>query len=330
MAETEKQATIFLVIVAFIVLSLIGLYLLNLLATAAVLIVILVALILIYAKGGKFFTQLEQYERGVVFRMGRFKRVAPPGWLFVIPIIEYFKVMDMRVRTVDIKPQDVITKDNIKLMVDAIIYMKVIDAERAIIKVEDYEKAMVSYVQAHLRDVIGKMLLSNVISNISRINDILQGGLQKVGAEWGIKVDKVELQTIELPKEVIDAMHQRKAAEQLKLAQVEKAEARKITIDAIQAAGSKLTDPTLQYMYLQALQRMAEGKSTKFIFPMELSRLATGFAKGFGGGVSYEEAQEKLLKRYQKLSKDGKKPKTIIDTLRKEIAEETAAKKKKK
>ena len=329
MAETEKQATIFLVIVAFIVLSLIGLYLLNLLATAAVLIVILIALILIYAKGGKFFTQLEQYERGVVFRMGRFKRVAPPGWLFVIPIIEYFIVMDMRVRTVDIKPQEVITKDNIKLMVDAIIYMRVMDAERAIIKVENYEEAMVSYIRAHLRDVVGKMLLPNVISNISKINNVLQAGLQKTSAEWGIKVDKVELQTIELPKEVIAAMHERKAAEQLKLAQVEKAEARKITIDAIQAAGSKLTDPTLQYMYLQALQRMAEGKSTKFIFPMELSRLAAGFAKGFGG-VSYEEAQEKLLKRYQKLSKEGKKPKTIIDTLRKEISEETAAKKKKK
>jgi len=328
MDELDKQASILFVMIAFIVLAAATLFFFDMLMPVTILLIILITLIIIYSRSSKFFTQLEEYERAVVFHMGKFKKIAGPGWLFVIPFIEFFTVVDLRVRTLDIKPQDVITKDNIKLTVDAIIYMKVADVKSAILNVENYEKAMVSYVQANIRDVIGKVELESVISNVSKINEILEKELQKVGKDWGIKIVSVELQSIELPKEVIAAMHKRRAAKELKYAQAERAEARKITIDAVQEAAGKLTEPTLQYMYLQALERMAEGKSTKIIFPMELSKIAAGIADHFG--VPYAKAQDTVAKRYETLAKQGKKPKSIIETLRKEVAEESAKKKLKK
>lgn len=317
MDESQKQVAVFFTLIVFVIVAVAVLLFFNLLTIMAVLILILIVLIVTYYRLHTFFAQLQEYERAVVFRMGKFRKVVGPGWIFLVPFIESYRKIGLRVRTVDIGAQEVITKDNIKLLIDAIIYLRVSDPKAAIINVRDYEGASISYVQAHLRAVAGKMELDRMISRVDEVNVILQKGLQRVTKEWGIIIDKVEIQSIELPPEVLAAMHERKAAEQYKFAAVEKAEARKIHIDAIQAAAGKLTDPTLQYLYLESLKRMAEGKSTKFIFPMELSKLAAGLASRIG--EPYVRAERDVISEYQDRLKKGERPDTIIESLQKEI-----------
>jgi regulator of protease activity HflC (stomatin/prohibitin superfamily) len=173
------------------------------------------------------------------------------------------------------------------------------------------------------------MLLEEAISNIDRINAILNQNLSQTAYNWGIQVDKIEIQSVELPPTVMDAMHKRRAAAEEKMAQVQRAEAQKLTIEALEEAGSKLTDPTLHYLYLQSLQKIAEGKSSKIIFPLELSRLASNISARLS--VPYSEAQSKVVERYQELAKEGEKPTSIIEELKRELGykEEKPAKKKK-
>lgn len=317
MEESQKQVAVFFTLIVFIIVAVAVLWFFNLLTIMTILILVLIVLIVTYYRMHTFFVQLQEYERAVVFRMGKFRKIVGPGWVLLIPFIESYKKIDLRERTVDIGAQEVITRDNIKLLIDAIIYLKVSDPKAAIINVLDYERASVSFTQAHLRDVAGKMELDKMISRVDEVNAILQEGLQRVTKDWGILIDKVEIQSIELPPEVISAMHKRKAAEQYKFAAVEEAEARKIHIDAIQAAAGKLTDPTLHYLYLQSLERMAEGKSTKFIFPMELSKLAAGLASRLG--EPYAKAERDVISEYQDRLKKGERPDTIIESLQKEI-----------
>jgi regulator of protease activity HflC (stomatin/prohibitin superfamily) len=172
------------------------------------------------------------------------------------------------------------------------------------------------------------MNLDRVISEIGEINKLLQEGLQEVSDDWGVRVDRVEIQKLVLPEELMASMHRKKAAEQDKMATVERAEAQRMTIDAIQSAAGKLTNPALQYLYIQSLQKIAEGKSNKIIFPLELSRLATGLANKLG--TSYSEAQDKLVEDYQEKVASGAKPRSVIDDLRRElgIREEPLPKKK--
>ena len=317
MNPEQKEVSIFVTLIAFIIIAFVGLYFLQLLTEIAVLIIILIVLAVLYSRSSSFLIQLQEYERGVVFRMGRYERLVGPGWVILIPFVETYKRMDLRIQTVDIPPQEVVTNDNIKLSMDAVLFIKVEDPVKAVIKVQDYEKSAVSNIQASMRAVIGRMKLSGVITNMSKVNKLLKEEAAQVSKDWGVVIEDVEIQTLVLPESVQEAMHKLKEAEQQKLAAKEIAAGKKITIDAIQAAAGKLTDPTLQYMYLQALERIAEGKSNKIIFPLELSKLASGLASKIG--QPYSKAQEKVLDRYQELAKEGKKTISILEELREEI-----------
>jgi len=328
-SEVEMQATIFLLFVAVISAGAIAIWYFGLYQPLYFLLLVLAALIIIYTQSSKFFTALQEYERAVVFRFGRFQKVGGPGWLVLMPFIDSFVKVDLRVQMLEISPQQVVTKDNIKLTVDAIVYLHVIDPKKAIINVEDYKDASVSFIQANLRDVFGKMVLEEAISNIDRINAILNHNLSQTAYNWGIQVDKIEIQSVELPPTVMEAMHKKRAATEEKMAQLQRAEAQKLTIVALEEAGSKLTDPTLHYLYLQALQKIAEGKSSKIIFPLELSKLASNLSARIQ--VPYSEAQNKVVERYQELSKEGERPSSIIEELKRELGykKERQTKKKK-
>lgn len=314
--EAEMRIGVLFTIIAFLVLAIAGLAFLGYLNATAILLVILVALVLVYTQSGKFFAQVEQYESVLIFRFGKFRKEAGPGWVFTVPFIETMIRVDKRVRTIDVKPQDVITKDNIKVKMDAVIYMKVTDPQAAIIKVEDYNRAAITFTQAHMRDISGTMMLTDLISNIEQFNAELKKDLAEVAKDWGVAVDKVEIQSIELPESIVAAMSERKAAEQKKLAMVEKAQARKLYIEALQEGAGKLTSPTLQYLYLQSLQKIAEGKSSKIIFPMELSRLAEGISSRLG--KPYSEAQNEVLQKYRELTSKGESPKEAVKDVAKE------------
>ena len=331
MKEAEKQVAIFFTLIAFIILSFFALFLFNLFTIASILVVILIVLVVVYSQYNHFFAQVAEYERAVVFRKGRFKEVAGPGWVFFIPFIESYKIVDLRTKTYDIPAQEVVTRDNIKLKFDAIIYLKVIDAKKAILNVHNYSKAAVTNIEGALRTVVGNMYLREVISNVDEITKKLKEQAKEVSRDWGVSIEAVEIQSIALPKGVQESMHQLKEAEQKKLAAKELAEGKRITIEAIQEGAGKLTKPSLQYLYLQSLQKIAEGKSSKIIFPLELSNLAASVAGKFGG---YEKAQEKVSKDYEKLLKNVDLSKVsipqIIDKLKKDYGVKETKKDKKK
>ncbi|MFH1664419.1 MAG: SPFH domain-containing protein [archaeon] len=263
-----------------------------------------------------FLLTLKEYERAVIFTLGRVTRVGGPGWTFVIPVVQSYVLVDLRTQTIDVPPQDVITTDKIKLTIDAVIYLFV-DKQKnsvinSVIEIDDYRNAARLYVRSTIRDVVGSMDLSSVISNIALLNYEVKRKLDEVAIQWGVKVESVEITNVVIPTEVLDAMHQQKAAEQRKLAKFEEAEGRKFEIEAVKAASESLSDKTIAYYYINALEKMADGKSTKIIFPMELSKLAdslgqqvTGKAKGLD--LSSIGVTPEMIDAYLKAKKKEKK-----------------------
>ena len=233
-----------------------------------------------------FLLTLKEYERAVIFTLGRVTRVGGPGWTFVIPAVQSFVLVDLRTQTIDIPPQEVITTDKIKLTIDAVIYLFVEKTKdsviNSVIEIDDYRTATRLYVRATIRDVVGSMDLSSVISNIALLNAEVKRKLEEVAKEWGVKIEAVEITNVVIPPEVLDAMHNQKAAEQRKLAKFEEAEGKKYEIEAVKAASGELTDKTIAYYYINALEKIAEGQSSKIIFPMELTNFVKSFSNESG------------------------------------------------
>lgn len=221
--------------------------------------------------------QLKDYERAVVFRFGKVNRVGGPGWTFIIPFIEKPTIISLRTQVIDIPVQQIITKDNIRVTIDAIIFISV-DREKesvinSVVKVEDYKKASTFYVIAMLRDILGEFDLIDVISNTENINKRITDALKNVAKEWGIKVSSVEIKDLQIPEEILESMHKQKAAVQKKLAIFEEAESERAKIIAIKEATEQLSDKTILYYYIKALEKIGEGNSSKIIFPLELTNL---------------------------------------------------------
>lgn len=266
-----------------------------------------------------FILMLKDYERSVIFRFGKIHRVGGPGWCIILPGIEQSNYVDLRVHTIDIPRQDVVTRDKIELNIDAVIYLAVKKDKQSVINsvvaVKDYRTAATDYAIATLRDVMGGMDLSEVLVNIEGINRQLKEMLEKISEGWGVSVDAVQIKDINIPKTVIEAMHAEKAAEQEKLARMERAKAQQAEIDAVKESAAGLSENALSYYYIRALEKMAEGQSTKFIFPMELSGLASalsgkiGISKGSGGITIAPETLSQLAPLLKSLQKGRSKAK---------------------
>jgi len=249
---------------------------------------------------GKVLFEFREYERGVVYRFGKYHRVAEPGWRFVIPIIETFVKYDLRTETIDIPPQSVITKDAVKLNIDAIIYLRVDDPVKAELYVEeDYRKAVEEHVKGRIRNLVGGMELEELYGKIDHVNNQLREDVQKLAIEWGVMIVNVELISVTPPDEIVNAMQAEEIAERYKRAEIQQAETTKIRIGAIEDAAGKLSASTLNYLYIKALKDIADGRSTKIVFPMELTSIVEKLGKGLGGGEKKDlaEVAEKLLEK---------------------------------
>jgi len=317
--ESYKVKQLVFAVVALVIVAVIYLSLTNLDAIVPLILflaafAIVVFLIVQY----DFLLTLKEYERAVIFRFGHINRVGGPGWTTIVPVIESFKIVDLRTSTIDIPAQDVITKDKIVTHVDAIIYLFVKpDKEsvtRSVIEIDDYRKAAELFVQSSIRDVAGTMTSSDLISNTAELNTKVKQRLAQIADSWGVTIESVEISNIRLPETVAAAMHEEKAAEQKKLARMESALAHQAEIDAVKTAAGQLSDKALAYYYIRALEKLGEGASTKFIFPMELSKLAEQLAGRVQGGVaaSGNRELEELFKKYAPALKsfiEEKKPK---------------------
>src|SRR3989344_4343243 len=243
---------------------------------------------------------LKEYERAVILRFGRVNRVGGPGWAIQFPPLEESVVVDLRTQTIDVPKQSIITKDKIELTIDAVIYMRVKKDNASVInsvtEVKDYQNAMQLYVISLIRDVAGSLQLSELLENIEKLNVQLKEGLKEVSEQWGVEVISVEIQSVDIPKIVLDALHDKQAAEQRKLGRFEEAEAQKREIEVVKEAAEHLSDKALAYYYVKALEKLADGRSTKIIFPIELTRLAEAVGGKFSGK---EQGLEEIFKKYQ-------------------------------
>ncbi|MGO9136735.1 MAG: slipin family protein [Syntrophales bacterium] len=215
---------------------------------------------------------LNEYERGVIFRLGRVIDTKGPGLIILIPIVDRMVKVDMRTITMDVPPQDVITRDNISIKVNAVVYFKVMDANDAVINVENYLYATSQLAQTTLRSVCGQVELDELLSQREKINIQIQEILDRSTEPWGIKVSHVEVKQIDLPEEMKRAIAKQAEAERERRAKVISAEGEfQAAQKLIEAAALMETQPmSLQLRYLQTLNQIAAENNSTTLFPIPI------------------------------------------------------------
>ena len=232
-------------------------------------IVVAVFLLIIILSGIKM---LMEYDRGVIFRLGRMVAVKGPGLIYVIPFIDKMIKVDLRTLTMDVPPQDVITKDNVTIKVNAVVYLRVMNPDKAVVNVENYIYATSQLAQTTLRSVLGEVELDELLSQREHINTKLQNHLDRDTDPWGVKVSKVEVKHIDLPKEMQRAMAKQAEAERERRAKVIAAEGEfQASAKIAEAAKIMSVDPTaLQLRYLQTLVEIAQENNSTTVFPIPM------------------------------------------------------------
>jgi regulator of protease activity HflC (stomatin/prohibitin superfamily) len=213
-----------------------------------------------------------EYERGVVFRLGRYSSVKGPGLRFLIPVVDRMMKISLRTVAMDVPPQDVITKDNVSVKVNAVLYFRVVHPEKAIIEVENYLYATSQLAQTSLRSVLGQSELDDLLAHREQINQHLQEILDRQTDPWGVKVSNVEIKHVDLPVEMQRAMARQAEAERERRSKVIHAEgefqaAQKLTEAARILSSDK---SALQLRFLQTLTEVATEKNSTIIFPFPL------------------------------------------------------------
>jgi len=238
-----------------------------------------VIIVLIIAGGLLFMNAVrvvQEYERGVIFRLGRLVGARGPGLFFLIPGVERMKKIDLRVITMEVPSQEAITRDNVTVKVNAVIYFKVIDPENAVVKVLDFIRATSLIAQTTLRSVLGQSDLDHLLSERDQINQTLQKIIDEQTDAWGIKVSAVEVRDVELPQSMQRAMARQAEAEREKRAKIIHAQGEFEASKQLAAAAAVIgSEPaTLQLRYLQTLTEIAVEKNSTIIFPLPMDLLA--------------------------------------------------------
>jgi regulator of protease activity HflC (stomatin/prohibitin superfamily) len=246
-------------------------------ASAPVVIVVVVLAIFILPQSVRI---LREYERGVIFRLGKLQGAKGPGIIFLIPLVDKMVKMDLRVVTIDVPKQEIMTRDNVPATVDAVIYFRVVDPNAAVVKVENYWKATSLIGQTTLRSVLGQSPLDDLLSQRDIINQKLQEIIDKQTEPWGIKVTSVEVKEVALPDSMKRAMAKQAEAERERRAKVVNAEGEfQAAEKMVQAAALIAKEPiALQLRYLQTMREMASDHNTTTFLPLPID-LFSAFLK---------------------------------------------------
>jgi regulator of protease activity HflC (stomatin/prohibitin superfamily) len=229
---------------------------------------VLLLLLLVFS----MFRILREYERGVIFFLGRFEKVKGPGLIIVIPIIQQMVRVDLRTVVMDVPTQDVISRDNVSVKVNAVVYFKVVDPQKAIIQVEDFLEATSQLSQTTLRSVLGQHELDDMLAEREQLNADVQSILDKQTDAWGIKVSNVEIKHVDLDESMIRAIAQQAEAERSRRAKVIHALGEHEAAEKLLSAAITLAKQpeALQLRYLQTLTEIAGDKSNTIIFPIPM------------------------------------------------------------
>jgi len=215
---------------------------------------------------------LREYERGVVFRLGRLIGAKGPGLIFLIPLVDRMVRVSLRTIVMDVPPQDIITKDNVSLKVNAVVYFRVVQAEKAIVEVEDYLNATSQLSQTTLRSVLGQSQLDELLAERDKINRELQKIIDHQTEPWGIKVSNVEIKHVDLPPEMQRAMARQAEAERERRAKIIHAEGEFQASQRLKEAAEIIEDHpvAVQLRFLQTLSEVASEKNSTTIFPIPI------------------------------------------------------------
>ncbi len=229
------------------------------------------------------FRILREYERGVIFMLGRFYKIKGPGLIIVIPILQQMVKVDLRIIVWDIPTQDLITRDNVSVKVNAVVYFRVVDPEKAIINVEDFMEATSQLAQTTLRSVLGQHELDELLAEREKLNEDVQEILDQQTDNWGIKVSNVEIKHVDLDESMIRAIAKQAEAERIRRAKVIHAngeyEASEKLVDAARQLANQ--SESMQLRYLQTLTEIASEKSSTIVFPLPM-QLVENFTRMLG------------------------------------------------
>ena len=235
---------------------------------------------------------MREYERAVVFRLGKFHKVKGPGLILLIPFIDKIERVDMRVLTINVERQEIITKDNVTVQVDAIVFFRVMDAEKAIIEVEQYMEATTWLAQTTLRSIVGQVELDELLSERERVNKNIQEIIDRHTDPWGIKVVSVEVRDVILPENMKRAMARQAETERDRRARVINAQGEYEAAERLVQAAEMIGEApvALQLRYLQTMSDVSEENTTFALFPMPMD---------------FTEAFEKVRKQLSDEEEDG-------------------------
>ena len=231
--------------------------------------------VLVIALLASAFRILREYERGVVFQLGRFWKVKGPGLILVIPGIQQMVRVDLRTLVLDVPTQDVISRDNVSVKVNAVVYYRVLDAEKAIIQVEDYHSATSQLAQTTLRAVLGKHELDDMLAEREQLNNDIQQVLDAQTDAWGIKVANVEIKHVDLDESMVRAIARQAEAERERRAKVIHAEGELQASEKLMQAAEMLgrQSGAMQLRYMQTLSNIAGDKNSTIVFPLPMELL---------------------------------------------------------
>ncbi|HHH7389096.1 slipin family protein [Pseudomonas stutzeri] len=235
----------------------------------------LVLLVLVVGLLASAFRILREYERGVVFMLGRFWKVKGPGLIMIIPGLQQMVRVDLRTLVLDVPTQDVISRDNVSVKVNAVVYYRVLDAQKAIIQVEDYHSATSQLAQTTLRAVLGKHELDDMLAEREQLNNDIQQVLDAQTDAWGIKVSNVEIKHVDLDESMVRAIARQAEAERERRAKVIHAEGELQASEKLTQAAEMLgrQSGAMQLRYMQTLSNIAGDKSSTIVFPLPIELL---------------------------------------------------------
>ena len=236
---------------------------------------LIIALAFVVVIIGSAIRILLEYERGVVFRLGRFSGVKGPGLKFIIPVVDQLKKINMRTIAMDVPPQDIITRDNVSVKVNAVLYFRVVQPEKALIEVDNYLYATSQLAQTSLRSVLGQVELDDLLAQRDKINHNLQEILDRQTDPWGVKISNVEIKHVDLPTEMQRAMARQAEAERERRSKVIHATGEFEASATLAKAAEQISSQAgaLQLRFLQTMTEIAAEKNSTILFPMPIDLL---------------------------------------------------------
>ena len=229
--------------------------------------------------------QIDEYERGILFTFGKFSKVLTPGWKIVLPVIQSYRKVDIRTKAVDVPEQETITKDNVSIRINAVIYYKIFDAGKAICEVQDYYYAVSQLAQTTMRNVVGSVTLDELLSEREKISNGICEVIDKATDPWGVKVENVELKDVSLPEEMKRVIAKAAEAEREKMAILTKAKGEEEAAESLARAANTMgeTPGALHLRTLSTLNDLSSDQSNTIIFavPIEVLRAVEGISKKY-------------------------------------------------